>query len=148
MAGPISAREGTTPQAPPVEGAANRAPAMTSGLPGDDRQRRNRLKFTFPASARDPVRDPTTVVMVELKIGEVEAAYEAGHGNKQRIAQELAKLSIYKVDGRVVALDDLEAAWPAWSAKVRTLCVLAYDRMHNTSDAEDAAFFASAGADE
>lgn len=142
----VTTRDGAPPpQAPPVQGAAARAPiATTMAAPTDDRARRYRRKFTFPATVRDPSRDPVSVVICELKIGEVEAAYEAGGTNKQRVSAELAKLAIFKVDGRVVSLEDLEVAWPKWSPKVRQQCVLAYGRMHNTSDEEDAAFFDSA----
>lgn len=149
---PVRAREGASPQGGNAAGAgaADRAENLSGAAlaRGSDRSRRRRKKFTFPASVRVGDRDPSSVVLVELKVGEIDAAYEVASGNRNRLTQELAKLSVHKVDGRLVSLEDMEAAWPTWSQKVRMQCVVAYNTMHNTSDEEDRAFLASAADDD
>lgn len=148
---PIRAREGANPQGGGAgAGAADQAPKLDGAAlaRGSGRGRRRRKKFTFPETVRVGEKDPKSVVLVELKMGEIDAAYEVAAGNRNKLTQELAKLAVYKVDGRTVELEDMEAAWPIWSQKVRMQCVIAYNSMHNTSDEEDRAFLSSAADDD
>jgi hypothetical protein len=141
MTAGLQRKEGSAPQGgPPEDGEA--AP------PRDERQRRRRLRFTVPESVRVSKNDPKTIVMAELKLGEIDAAYELGAGNRNRTTQELTKLALYKIDGKVVGVEDVEERWPTFSQKVRMQIATAYNSMHNTSDAEDQAFLGSAVADE
>lgn len=144
----VQRKEGGAAKAEAVPGAADRAPGLEAVRATGDRAKRYRRRYTIPESSRlDPSKDPQTVVLVELKAGEIEAAYEVS-GNKRRVASELAKLSVYKVDGRVVTSEDVEFAWAGWSNKVREHLILGYHRIHNTSDEADDSFFASEELDE
>lgn len=125
-------------QAPPVTNYAAASAAMLASLP--------KRKYTIPESARlKKDIDPKVVVVRELTTGEIDMAYQAGGGSNQKATEELAKFAIVSVDGRQVnaAEAEMDILWPKWSSKVRTLCKLAWKKLHMTDEAEDDAFFAS-----
>jgi hypothetical protein len=105
-----------------------------------------RHQFTIPPNVRGP-NDPSTVVLLELTSGQEETAAKiAGDDSSTlRLASEMCKLALYKVDGRLVDHANAEAEfyWARWSTKVRRLIQSAIGKIHNTTKEEDDAFFAS-----
>lgn len=117
--------------------------------------------FTIPTSARGP-SDPARVLIRELTFEESLAASKAAHGERARLAHEAAMIAWAgqvtqaeeaaaleaKREPMMVMFDvakrESDTAYKALSPKARMLVVSAYNKLNNTSDAEDAEFFKSA----
>jgi len=124
------------------------AEAQTLDLMSVARERANQPKYEFkvPHSCRVKDTDPRKLVMCELTAGQEElGAKLAKDGTGMRLASELAKLSVYSVDGKVVNHGEAggEFYWAKWSAKVRRLVLQGYAKIHNTKDEEDDGFLES-----
>ena len=102
--------------------------------------------FQVPASARVLADDPVSFGMQELSYGDEEAAYEAAGENPKKAFELQLMRSLVEVNGRRLdkGKNEDEIHYRRWSSKCRKLAVIAFNRLHNTSEEEDAAFFASA----
>ena len=103
-----------------------------------------KFEFTFPESVRKP-NDPKTVVIRELSEPEMSQAMKIGKDDNRKTGMEAVKMSLYKVDGRVVDHGEFEADayWGRWGQKVKFQLLEGWRRINQTSETEDAAFFAS-----
>lgn len=119
------------------------APDITEDYEAPLNDGRLKQRFTIPASCRLKDSDPKTIVVHELTSGEVEDSARA-ITSQANLSSELAKRSIREVDGRKVSYDVVEEMWARWSVKITVLVKQAVNKLHATSDEEDAAFFASA----
>lgn len=115
------------------------AAVRATPLGGDFRQR-----FAVPPSARVRSTDPESFVIRELTQGEIYNARKAGGADRDKRIEEMAKTSITLINDHAVDYFQADAAWGIWSTKIRSLATQAFNRIHTTTDEEDAAFFASA----
>jgi hypothetical protein len=102
-------------------------------------------KFTFPDSVRRTLSDPKSIVLRELNEDQMEQAARIGKGDNRRVGIESVKLSLYKVDDKLIdhGADEASAYWDRWSAKIKFQTLDAWGKLHQTSKEEDKAFFDS-----
>lgn len=118
------------------------APSVRPGHIG--KRTRYAKRFRVPEAARVGEADPTTIVVRELTVDEVETARKLGMGDRVKSMTEQTKLSLYEVDGHIVdhTRDEGTYLFNGWSQKVRELAILAYDKV-SSNDAEDMNAFLS-----
>lgn len=97
-----------------------------------------KVRFSNP-NPPDPKRDPKSIVLRELTTDDFMLAQRLA-AKSSLLSFELLKLSLYRVDNRLVnhAEDEATGYLHKWSAKFRQQALLCYDKMHNTKDEEDA----------
>jgi hypothetical protein len=98
--------------------------------------------FKVPSSIGGSV---LSVGLVELTADEEMMAEKRAGADRPRVAVELSKQALAEVNGKPVNLTDgsADTAWNSLPAKVRTLVITAYTRLHIPSDEEMGGFFAS-----
>lgn len=112
---------------------------------GITRLKRLRKRCHVPEGARSREEDPTTFVLQELDVNEVESARKLADGNQTRSMMEQVKLSLYEVDGRIVdhTRDEGTYYFNRWSQKVRELAVVGYDAVASNKSEDITAFLSS-----
>ena len=110
------------------------------GVPAPQAVPREVHIFDFPAEFHGEAK---TVGMVLLTANEELQASARSRGDSFRLAYELAKASLYEVDGRRVGVEDgsVDEAWTKFSPKVRQLLLSAYSDMHTVDEKQVVAPF-------
>jgi len=123
-------------------------PSIVDAAP-DMRSPRRKIitKFIFdiPATARTKETDPTQITLAELTADDERMARKIGGSDPAKQAEELIKLSLYAINGKFVNQAESEADfyWERFGAKMRHLLLLAFTRVHATTDQEEESFFGS-----
>jgi hypothetical protein len=86
------------------------------------------------------------LVMRELTVGEIKDTMKAaGSASQLDVVEDLVRASLYSLRGKLCRPGtEGEAEYRALPPKLGTFITQAYTKIHSTTDAEDAAFFASA----
>jgi len=133
------------------EGPVSQAPrerAITE-QPSDSRQRR---KYKVPPKARLRDADPRFVIIRELSGSEIEQATKiAKSRDGATMGTEVAKLALdaigrNKTSAQMEKVEhdgEHEILWDSFSNKVRTMIILAANKLNSSTDEEDADFFGS-----
>lgn len=106
---------------------------------------RPRFEFTIPESERDYPSDPRTVTFQLISIAEENMANQAAESTKNPFAYEALKHAVVAANGSPVTWDAgaKERFIEGCSAKVRTLLLRAFERLHAPSAKGSDDFFAS-----
>jgi len=126
--------------------------AVTVGYktPKDSRERR---QYKIPKSARFRSTDPRWIIVRELTSGEMDSAAAIAKKLNVPLVNELTKLGIEAVcadpSGKTGwktinhAEAEHETLWEHTTNKVRVLMAMSVQKLNNSTDEEDAAFFAT-----
>lgn len=98
--------------------------------------------FDLPEGVGSQIK---TVGLVELTPSDEIMAAKMSTGDTTRLAFELAKLSLYEVDGQRVSIGDgsADAAWLRLGPRARSLVVQAFAALNVPSSEDSAAFLRS-----
>lgn len=101
--------------------------------------------YKFPESVRQLPTDPKTVTLQLVLLGQQQEAEKAAAAKGTSPVWETLKYSLVAVDDRVLGWDGAakEVFLEGLSPKLRTQIALAFSRLHNPTDKEDADFFGS-----
>lgn len=103
---------------------------------------RPKFKYTIPAESRLSDADPRTIALQPITLGEEAQALKSGSNT---LAYELLKYALVEVDDKPITWENSakEKFLEQVSPGVRQLLLIAYDQIHNPSDAVKRDFFAS-----
>lgn len=98
--------------------------------------------YEVPASLDVGVR---SLGLVELTAGEELMAAKRASGDSMRLAYELSKEALRRLDDRALSAADgsIDVAWSAMSPKLRNLVLSAYNDLHAPAEAEVRGFLKS-----
>lgn len=102
-----------------------------------------RVTFTIPAGMRQD-KDPTTVTMQEVSVGQRLMANQVAQGDDERLGWELVKHSVVAFNGNTMGWEEKDKAVEACSARVRSLLLKGYTKLNVAAPKDIDSFFASA----
>ena len=130
----------------------NETKAYTAAVPPETSAKRPNWTHTFPKSLDEAWRrknKPDDPPPRTISIREIEIEDELGVANmviadqSKSLSRELVKRSIMKIDGKPVKPTEVEAFFEKCSYKHRELVSALWSSVHQVTEGEVAAFFAS-----